>query len=463
MTRPAFPRLSAALALTAALGGCASFPEWDGRPTTAIPAAALSAPMLAEPRLSFADFGDAGLRRMLDEADLNGLDIAAARGRARAADLVVAAAAAGGAPQMTASGGLEREGLSSSLSVSFDPDLSGRLDAQLSAARLEAQAGEVEVMIARRVLAREVTTGWVALAEARTAAGRAGDREALAAREVAVVRARLAGGEIVGTQLSEALARQSAARQSAAGASAQIALAGARLTALGVRTLPDHASLRHAALPGVPAQTDLTSLDARPEVCAAWLRFHAADAARAETLRASRPRLAATGSLSGAAKTLAGLVSGNPLAVAASLSLDGAILDGGQARNRLDQARLAVAQAEIAWAQARSRAEITTLEAAVELIGARDALDAAREAYAVADAERGRARARAAAGVEDGGSRLSAEIAVLDAKIAVDAARARAFRAAAAWQDATAAVPSACMPLSASARAAHNPVKETRS
>lgn len=438
-----FPVAAALLGATI-LSGCAAFPELDGQPTGAIRANALLASGPAAPALSFVDFGDATLRRMLAEADLNGLDVAAARGRARAADLVTAQAGAGRAPQLSVSGGGGRDGYNSGLSVSFDPDLAGRMEAQLTAAQLESQAAGIDVLIARRVLAREVVTGWVALAEAQTVQARSGERLALADRDLALVRARLAGGEVVGTSLGEALSRQTAARQAAAGASGQIALAGARLRALGVRTVPGSVSLRNVSLPSVPARSDLSRLDARPEVCAAFLRFHASDASRAEALRASRPKLVATGSLSAAAKTLAGLVSGNPLALAASLSVDGAVLDGGAARNRLDQARLNVAQAEIAWLQARSRAEIATLEAAVELIGARDALDATRSAYGVADAERTRARARKAAGVEDGSAVLSAETALLDAQIAVDAARARAVRAAAIWADATAVTPSGC-------------------
>lgn len=440
MTRPAF-----ALALVA-LTGCAAFPELDGQPVTAIPAAALQLATPTEPRLSFADFGDAGLRRMLAEADLNGLDLAAARGRAIAADMALAQTGQGRAPQVGISGSGARRSVSAGLSVSFDPDLAGRMDAALAAARYEAQAAGVDLVIARRMLAREVATGWVALGEAQTAGARSQARADLATRQVAMLRAQVAAGEITGSALTDALSRQTAARQDAAQAGAQAALATARLRALGVRQVPAQVSLRQAELPRVPDQSNLARMDHRPEVCAAWLRLHAADASRAEALRAARPRLVASGSVNAAAQTLAGLISGNPLALAASLSVDGAVFDGGQSRNRVDQARLGVAQAELGWLQARSRAEIALLEAAVDLNAAREGLAAAREGYNAADAERTRIRARQAAGVEDGLAVVSADIAVLDAQIAVDQARARAFRAAAIWNDASGTAPTPCHP-----------------
>ncbi|MDO5604314.1 MAG: TolC family protein [Paracoccus sp. (in: a-proteobacteria)] len=439
-----FPRLSALLLTAGLVGGCAAVPELDGQPVTAVPARALMQPSATEPRLAAPDFGDAGLRRMLAEADLNGLDIAAARGRARAADLALQGAAGGRWPSVSASGSAARDGYSSGLSVSFDPDLSGRLSAQLNAAGLDARAAGLDLLIARRVLAREVTTGWVALSEAQTNRQRSHARLSLATREVELTRARLSGGEIAGTGLGEALNRRQVAQVAAATSDGQIALAAARLRALGVRTIPDAISLRSVTLPVVPSQTDLGRAQCTPEVRAAWLRFHSADASRAEALLAARPRLVATASLSSAGKTLAGLVSGNPLALAASLSVDGAVLDGGQSRNRLDQARLNVAQAEIAWLQARSRAEIAMLEASIELIAARAALDGALDGYRIADTERTRTRARHAAGVDDGSSAVSADSAVLETQMAVDAARARAFRAAAIWQDATGAQIAGC-------------------
>jgi multidrug efflux system outer membrane protein len=434
LTRPLPLLLACAL-----FAGCAAFPELDGKPVAALRAADLRQPLAHEMPSPMQDFGDADLRQMIFEANVNGLDLAAARGRAMLADMTIAQARNTRLPQPAGNLSLTEAAATAALSVSFEPDLSGRIASAIRTAGIEHQAAGIDLLLARRILVREVTLGWVALGEAQRAAAFAQTRAEISRQLVPIVEARIAAGDVTGNALTEALQRAVAAQTSAAQTLGQIALAEARLRALGVLTIPKSVKLRDIALPDVPSKTNLGPAASRPEVCQAFLNFKAADSARASALLESRPRLVLTGSLTQTAKSLSGLLSGNLAPLASSVSLEGALLDGGQSRNRVDQARIAGAQAEIAWLQAQSRAEIAILEAALELSGANAALTAAREGYLAAETELARAKARKAAGESDLSSLIDAELAVLDAQMAVDTSRAATVRAAATWHDSYAA------------------------
>ena len=428
-------RLFPALTLSAALlaSACASLPELDGKPVTAQRVADFQ---MASAPVWTMDFGDRGLRRMLAEADASGLDAASARARFRAADLVLDQARADRGFGYSADASADRKAVAINASLRFEPDLAGKFDAALQAAALEHSASGLDLLIARRTLAREVTQGWVALAEARTEAARASADMAAEDKSLSLLRLRRSAGEITGTDIAareQALVR---ARADAAGASGRVALAEARLRALGVRTIPAGLSLKGAARPRVPARTDLAATQAVPGVCAAWLRFHAADASRAETLAATRPRLVVTSSLAATAKTLAGLVAGNAVAVTNSVRVEGALLDNGTARRNVDKARLSVAQAEIDWLRARNQSEIAALEAVTARQTAEAGLDAALSGWKNASADLARTRARQAAGEADALELAEAERAVATAQREIDRARAEAFRAAAALEDA---------------------------
>jgi outer membrane protein TolC len=258
----------------------------------------------------------------------------------------------------------------------------------------------------------------------------------LAQQQVEIVKARLTGGEVTAVTLTEALQRVAAADEAAAQAPGQIALAKARLRALGVKTIPAPIDLGSVSLPTILDRTDLGLALGRPEVCLAFLQFKAADSARADALLATRPRLVVTSSATQTARSLASLISGNLAPLATSVSLEGALFDNGDARQRVVRAQIATAQAEIAWLQAQARGEIAILDATVELAGARAALSAARTGHSAAEAELIRSKARKAAGEADGGGLIEAELTVLDAQAAIDTTRARAIRSAILWQDA---------------------------
>ncbi|MDO5647249.1 TolC family protein [Paracoccus sp. (in: a-proteobacteria)] len=420
----------ASLVVVLALSACAAVPELTG-PVTAIPAAEFQR---ADAPVWRMDFGDAGLRTMLAQADAQGLDVAAARARFRAADLTLASVGRG--VTTTADARMDRAGGRLDGAISWEPDLAGRFDAALQSAGLERAASGMDLLIARRTVAREVAQGWVSLIESRIAAARINTDIATETRALTLIRARHAAGESTGADLAareQALIRL---RADAAGASGRVALAESRLRALGVQTIPSGASLKSARRPAPPARTDLGATGAAPGVCAAWLRFRAADASRAETLAAARPRVVVTSSIEAAAKTLAGLVAGNAAAVTHSVRVEGALIDAGQTRQRVDQARLSVAQAEIDWLRARSQAEIAALEAVVAQHTAEGALSAALSAWQSAQAEQTRTRARLDAGLADGVEMAESDRAVAAAQRDIDAARADAFRAAAALHDA---------------------------
>lgn len=415
------------------LSGCAALPEMDGKPVTPLRAADFTASGFAGAQASVwrLDFGDAGLRRMLAEADSFGLDAASARARFRAADMALDQARANTGITYAADAARDRAGSSLNASVSFDPDLAGRFDAALRAAALEHSASGLDLMIARRSLAREVTQGWIALAEARQDAMRGASGIAADEAVLRLLRLRRDAGEVTGADLS---ARQQAlirARADAAGAAGRVALAEARLRALGVRTIPAAISLKAAARPTLGPRTDLAATQASAPVCAAWLRFRASDANRAETLAAARPRLVLTSSLSATAATLAGLIAGNAAAVTNAVRVEGALLDNGQSRRRVDQARLSVAQAEIDWLRARNQAEIAALEAVTARQGAEAGLEAALSSWRASSGDLDRARARHAAGEADALDLAEATRALSAAQHEVNRARAEALRAAA--------------------------------
>lgn len=432
------------LAVVLILSGCASFPEMDGAPVAALRAADLSGSLAQMQPINLPDFNDAGLRQMIDEANVAGLDLAAARGRAMLADLVLAQARATGAPRPSGNLSLSGTSATATFSVNFEPDLSGRIESAIRTAEIEHQVAGIELLIARRALVREVVLGWIALGEARIAADRAEDRRVLVRQLIPIAEARLSGGEVTARDLAEAQRSLSLAEQAAAQAPGQVALAEARLRALGVKTIPDRVAFDAARLPAVPSSLDLARVGLLPEVCMAFLQFRGADSARADALLASRPRLVLTSSLTQMATSLQGLITGSLAPIATTMLLETALLDNGQSRSRLDQARLAVAQAEVAWLQARGRAEISMLQSAIELSGARAALAPARDGLAMAEAELARVLTRERAGEADRFDVIQAELALIDARAAIDDARARAYRAALGWQEATGSDSAAC-------------------
>ena len=204
-----------------------------------------------------------------------------------------------------------------------------------------------------------------------------------------------------------------------------------QLRALGVTTIPAKIALKSATRPKTPSQTDLSATASSPMVCAAWLRFQSSDAGRAQGLAASCPCLVVTSSREATAKTLAGLVAGNALALTNSVRVEGALIDNGDARARLNTARLGVAQAEIDWLTSRGTAEITALDSAAARQSAEASLAAALLAHQAAPADLARVRARHAAGVADGLELAEAERAIASAQRDIDTARAETFRAAA--------------------------------
>lgn len=430
------------------LSGCA-LPDLDGQPTTAIRAADLA---VAASPVWLLDFGDAGLRRMLAEADVNNLDVASARVRVRIADLALAQSGAASGLQTSGTGQYAAQAtdplgsntstsrtagtsVSTDLSIRYEPDLTGRLAAALQASTFERAANGLDLVTARRTIGMAVVNGWIALAEARSQVARVDTRIRLTETIIPALRARAQNGETTGAELTARLQDLTEARIARAEASGQIALAEARLRALGVETMPTHIQLRNINRPQVPARTDLSRVSGRPDVCAAWLRYHAADASRAQTLASTRPRVVVTSSLSSTARTLAGLLSGNVAAISNSVTIEGAFVDDGSARRQVDQARIGVASAEIAWLQALSAAEIATLEAGIDLQGAEARLNTRLSAYRLLSSELERARLRRAGGVASSLEVADAEFSLVAAQLEIDAARAAAFRAAARWYD----------------------------
>lgn len=421
------PILVIPLATALILTGCAALPELDG-PVPSMQAVDFKDSVTPVWKL---DFNDPELHQMLAEADYMGLDIVSARARFRAADLALDQVQADNAKlDHSASATARHDELTVDASINFDPDLAGHLDAAIRAATLEHSASELDLLIARRILAREVVLGWIELAKALSDADRADSEVTAEENSLHLLRLRQNAGEVTG---SDSAAREQGLiriRTDAASAQSRIALATARLRALGARTIPRRISLGDKHRPSIPAHTDLTAAQSTPEVCAAWLRFYASDANRAKVLASTRPHLVVTSSLSATAKTLAGLIAGNAAAVTNSVKLEGNILDRGESRRRIDQARLAVAQAEIEWLRARNRAEIAVVDAVAARQTAEAALNAAVAGWGKTRDDLDRIRARQASGVADALELAEAKRNLSAAQREIDQARAEAFRAA---------------------------------
>lgn len=242
----------------ALLSGGASFPELDGKPVASLRASDLQRPLPQQMVTTAKDFGDPGFHQTIAETDANGVDLAAARARAMLADLALAQAGTTGLAQPTGNAALTDMAATVNLSLGCEIDLSGFIAAAIRTAQLEHQAAGIDLLVARRMLLREVIQGWIELDEARTAAQCAEARSALAKQPVEVVTARVPAGEVTAASLTVVLQRVAAFEDAAAQATGQIALAETRLRAFGVKTIPAHtcrSALPHADCPDHPKQT----------------------------------------------------------------------------------------------------------------------------------------------------------------------------------------------------------------
>ncbi|GAA0217134.1 TolC family protein [Brevundimonas nasdae] len=308
------------------------------------------------------DFGDPILRDLLARADLGNLDVKAALARAEQAQAAVALTRSTRTPRIEvgvagAAGGTSlrrtRHAASPTLEAAYEADLWGRIRQMRTAVDADAAAAAADTIEARRLIAAQTVTAYVAFRAAQQAEASAQRAVAAAARRVDLMRVRTqngaaSNGEVLKAEVVRAEA-EAVGREARTEVIAQTLLLEALLG--GVRGL----ELASADLPRLPADADGLSSDAvdhRPEVQAALLRLHAADARRAAAVAAERPQFQIIAALGAPDPAIATLLDVKTLAWALAGTVTQAVVDGGAADARIAAASSEADQAEIAWRKA---------------------------------------------------------------------------------------------------------------
>mgnify|MGYP002804141045 CR=1 FL=1 len=335
------------------LGACA----------TPVPKERLSALRLTPPQEAVwtEDFGDPVLRDLLARADLGNLDVKAALARAEQAQAAVALTRSTRTPRIEvgvagAAGGTSlrrtRHAASPTLEAAYEADLWGRIRQMRTAVDADAAAATADTIEARRLIAAQTVTAYVALRAVQQAEASAQRAVAAAARRVDLMRVRTQNGAASNGEVLEAEVVRAEAEAVGREARTEVIAQTLLLEALlgGVRGL----ELASADLPRLPADADGLSSDAvdhRPEVQAALLRLHAADARRAAAVAAERPQFQIIAALGAPDPAIATLLDVKTLAWALAGTVTQAVVDGGAA-----DAALAVETAQRALTQAQAQA-----------------------------------------------------------------------------------------------------------
>lgn len=308
------------------------------------------------------DFGDPILRDLLARADLGNLDVKAALARAEQAQDAVALTRSTRTPRIEvgvagAAGGTSlrrtRHAASPTLEAAYEADLWGRIRQMRTAVDADAAAATADTIEARRLIAAQAVTAYVALRQAQQAEASAQRAAAAAARRVDLMRVRTQNGAASNGEVLEAEVVRAEAEAVGREARTEVIAQTLRLEALlgGVRGL----ELASADLPRLPADADGLSSDAvdhRPEVQAALLRLQAADARRAAAVAAERPQFQIIAALGAPDPAIATLLDVKTLAWALAGTATQAVVDGGAADARIAAASSEADQAEIAWRKA---------------------------------------------------------------------------------------------------------------
>lgn len=308
------------------------------------------------------DFGDPILRDLLARADLGNLDVKAALARAEQAQAAVALTRSTRTPRIEvgvagAAGGTSlrrtRHAASPTLEAAYEADLWGRIRQMRTAVDADAAAATADTIEARRLIAAQTVTAYVALRAVQQAEASAQRAVAAAARRVDLMRVRTQNGAASNGEVLEAEVVRAEAEAVGREARTEVIAQTLLLEALlgGVRGL----ELASADLPRLPADADGLSSDAvdhRPEVQAALLRLHAADARRAAAVAAERPQFQIIAALGAPDPAIATLLDVKTLAWALAGTVTQAVVDGGAADARIAAASSEADQAEIAWRKA---------------------------------------------------------------------------------------------------------------
>jgi NodT family efflux transporter outer membrane factor (OMF) lipoprotein len=417
MSRARFRAFAApALALAAALGGCASTHGLapQGRLMDADRLAAgrsldgFSAAAFPQ-RDWWTSLGDPQLDALIDEALAGTPTLEAADARVRQAIAQAGLADSARQPSLGAGaqysalripetvapeplGGSYKGAFLLTLNLKYDPDFWGGKRARWQAALGQARASEVDAQAARLTLASNIAAAYVVFAQAHAAHEVAQAEQARAAHLLELSRQRVDAGLDSQLPLRQAESGVAGARLQAETAQQQIAVARNALAAL-LGQGPDRGlriatpALLAAPAPTVPSVLPSELLGHRPDVVAARWRVEAAQRGIEASKAAFYPTVNLAGMVGLASGGLSDLFGSDALLVQGGPAISLPIFDGGGLRNQLAKSDADYDLAVATYNQA--------LVAALREVA--DALQAARALDAqIASASRAKAAATSA-------------------------------------------------------------------
>ena len=369
--------LSAATALSA----CASLDPYPvDRPVIAPQAYAGDLPPSGVAENWWQGFGDSVLDDLVEQGLAANLDIAIARDRLRAADALLQAERADRLPRLDGAadaaiglGTSDSDSASIGLLGTFDPDISGRLSAQIRAAADYAQA-EYILADQRRLVAAAIAAQYIEYRRTGAQLELLAQSTELQERTLRIVTLRFEAGlaanldvRRAAADLAQTRARRGLIEIARAGAANRLAILLGQSPGLftpepapGQHTIPDYAG-------GPPAGTPADLLRRRADVLAAEAALLRASAIVGVEQADLRPSLTIPASVTLGDGSIGGILDEFIASIGAALDLP--LFDGGRRRAEVDAAR---AEADARFGEYR----LTFLEALGEVENALVALDA---------------------------------------------------------------------------------------
>ena len=266
----------------------------------------------------------------------------------------------------------------------------GRIQQTIRAAQLNAGASQSQVALARTQVAADARLRFAEWRQAVAMLAVAQDTVIAQTRNAQVTQLFFDVGKVPRFDVLRAQASLQAARQQASNAQAEVTATHARLAqALGVPETTLAATPADEPLPSAPANALETALKRRPDLLAAQQNIAAAEATVSARKADYSPQIYALGMVDALAPADMGKSAGLTVGVLAGIP----ILDGGQRKAEVEEARQGVVQAramrETVELQIRAEvagAEARTIAARQNIVTATTQVTAAEEAYTVAQA-----------------------------------------------------------------------------
>jgi NodT family efflux transporter outer membrane factor (OMF) lipoprotein len=342
-------------------------------------------------------FDDPALTKLVEEAQGNNRDLAAAAANVDRAWALARQAGAALSPEIGVSAGAGRTGsvnssaattdLSLGLQISWEADLWGRVRAGERRAVASAQASEADFRFAQHSLAAATAKAYFTTIEANLQANIARETVEILNETHRIVNVKYENGMASAQDVSLTRSDLASAREqvTALGGSYRDALRA--LESLLGRYPGAELEIRES-LPGAPppppAGVPSELLERRPDIVAAERRVAAAFNATAQSRAARLPTVGLTGDLGGASGSLSELLDPANIAWRAGASMLAPIFDGGRRREAVEIATAAQEQALADYGQAALNAfgelEINLDQGVVIAQRAVDLEEATREA-----------------------------------------------------------------------------------